>query len=154
MALLKYCRKMSGKCQGIINNSNNNNNSIMIRMLSTVEGKVFRYFFLKRNFKWPSLQIWQYPIYNVTLESLKVWISYLWFCFFKLFIFICSFSAKVTCAICWNKLQLIWFDYLFLLLLLSSLLLLLLLLLLLSRYECDFNAPSPWMGYEVWQSNF
>ena len=74
---------------------------------------------------------YKYDNIQFTTLPLKVWMSYLWFCFFKLFIFICSFSAKVTCAICWNKLQLIWFDYLFLLLLLLSSLFLLLLLLLL-----------------------
>ena len=41
----------------------------------------------------------------VPLKALsdQVWIRYSCFCFFELFIFICGFSAKVTCAFLVNK---------------------------------------------------
>ena len=44
---------------------------------------------LKRNFKWPSMQRWQWPIYNGTLEALshQVLIRHKCFYLFKLFYF-------------------------------------------------------------------
>ena len=50
---------------------------------------------LKRNYKWPSMDdnAW----YSKALSG-QVWIIYDCFCFLKLGIFICSFSAIVTCV--------------------------------------------------------
>ena len=52
----------------------------------------------KRNFIRPSMQIWQFPFYNGTLENF-VWSSLIsMFSSLKLFIFFCGFPAKVTGA--------------------------------------------------------
>ena len=52
----------------------------------------------KCNFEWLYMERWQCLIHQGTLESF-VWSSsfkFNFFCFFKLFIFICGFSAKVS----------------------------------------------------------
>ena len=59
-----------------------------------------------RNFKWPSsTQRWHFLIHNVTLKSFVLssmnYRLYACFCFFKLFIFKCGFSAKVTFCVSW-----------------------------------------------------
>ena len=46
-----------------------------------------------------TMQRWQCPIYNGKLCLIKYEIGKnVFFCFFKLFIFICGFLAKITCA--------------------------------------------------------
>ena len=61
----------------------------------------------KPNLNWPSMQRCHYPIYNGTIESF-FWsgMNYIYMIFFfKLFIFVCGFSAKVACTFLVYKCQ-------------------------------------------------
>ena len=77
-----------------------------VKLTGSIEGPAYHRAWTNHNFKGtvsqifkcPYMQTWQYPIYTGTQPLIaflagQVWIRYQCFCFLKLFILICGFSA-------------------------------------------------------------